>query len=135
MWQGTGELPCSSDGSGELPEWPAMASEGPMGRGVSCEGASSSLCALEVEVVGAEWALFGMGPKGEGAHQTCTVGEEALGEGRANLPALWTLADTRSTSQLTGVSTIASSSCWSPSHCRQAAYCFISATSLSFLRP
>ena len=113
---------------------PAMASEGPMGRDTSCNGASFSLSDPDVEVVGAQQALFGMGPEGEGSCQPSTVGEEALGEGGANPPALWTLADTRSTSWLAGVPTMASSSSWCPSHSRWAAYHFISAASLSFLR-
>ena len=67
-----------------------------MGRGTFCEG-PSSLGAPEVEVVGAQQALFAMGPRSEGPHQPSTMGEEALGEGGAALPALWTPSDTRST--------------------------------------
>ena len=106
-----------------------MASEGPVGRDTSCEGASSSLNTPEVELVGTQQALFGAGPKGGGACWPSTVDEEALGEGGATLLTLWTLADTRSTSQLAGVPTMATSSSWTPSHFRWAAYCFILAAS------
>ena len=75
-----------------------MTSEGPIGRGISCEGTSSSLSAPEVEAVGAQQAVFWMEPKGEGACWPSTKGEEALGEG-AYLLALWNPGDTRSISQ------------------------------------
>ena len=47
--------PYSANRSWEFPEGPAIASEGPVGR-----GASSSISAPEVEVVGAQWTLFGV---------------------------------------------------------------------------
>ena len=53
--------------------------------------------------------------------------------GGANSLALWIPADTRSTSLLTGVPTRASSSSWSCSHSRCAAYLFSATTSLNFL--
>ena len=74
-----GGLTCSADGSQELPERPVMASEGPMGRGTSCKGTTSSLGALEVQSVGTWWALFGTGPKGEGAHWPSIIDKEVLG--------------------------------------------------------
>ena len=126
MWQGTGDSPAALM-EAELPKEPAMASEGPVE-----SGASSFLGALEVEAVEPQGALFGMGPNGEEAHWPSIVGKEALGEGGADPLALWTLADTRSTSWLAGVPTIASSSSWSPSHTRQATYIFILA---AYLRP
>ena len=81
------------------------------------------------------WAFFETRPKGEEACQPSTVGEEAWREGGAILPASWTLADTISTNQLTGVPTRANSISWSLSHSRWATYNFIFATSLGFLRP
>ena len=100
-WQWIGGLPSSADRSWELPKGLAMVSEGLVGRGTFCEGTSSFLGASEVVVVGAQWALFGTGPKGEGACCPSTVGQEALGEGPTHL------ADTTFTYQYTGVPTIA----------------------------
>ena len=51
-------------GSWELSERPAVASEGSMGRGTSCDVASSTLGTQEVMVLGVWCALFGTGPKG-----------------------------------------------------------------------
>ena len=74
-----------------------MVLEGPMGRGASCNFTSFSFEVINVVVVGAQWAPFGAEPKGEGAHQLSALGEGAPEKGGFNPPALWNLADIRST--------------------------------------
>ena len=110
-----------------------MALDGSVGRGTSCIVTSSSFEATDVVVVGTQQALFGAGPKGEGAHWPSTLGEGAPeGEGTDSL-ASWILTDMRLTNQFTGVPTIANTSSWSPSHSRWAPYLLSSAASLNFL--
>ena len=77
-WHGTRGPLCSAIGSIQIPQGPAMASEGPEGRGASCDVASSSFGVTNKVMVGAWWALFGVCSEGEGAHQPSTPGEEEL---------------------------------------------------------
>ena len=64
LWDvvGDGGLPCCTAGCQQLPKVPAMASEGPMGRGTF-----SSLSAPKLEVVGAQQALWDRASRGKSA--------------------------------------------------------------------
>ena len=63
------------------------------------------------------------------------LGEAAPEGGGADSPALWTMADMRSTSHLTGVPAMAKFGSLSPSHSRWAPYLFSSIASLNFSGP
>ena len=65
----------STIGSVELPEGPAMVSEGPEGRGTSWDVTSSSFGATDIVALGAQQILFGACSKGIGAHHPSMLGE------------------------------------------------------------
>ena len=64
-----GEASYNTIRSVEVPEGPAMASEGSEGRGASSNVTSSSFGASDIVVVGAQQAHIRACPEGEGAHQ------------------------------------------------------------------
>ena len=70
---GTRGFLCSTVRSEEIPERPAMASEGPEGRGASCNVALSSFWVTSVIAVEVWWALLWSCSKEEGAHHPSTL--------------------------------------------------------------